>query len=238
MKTIRRLLKWTGGISFLILIGIGGGIVLLNFTSSGSEQREYRLSDGTVFVPSNKCLVDGKTDFPTNVVNAVVSAEDEGDISFHPLGIPLTSLWFAITKQKSGRGATITSQVARNFFVNFYQKAIYYQGRTIQKTIYLEWTMKKCAVLELYLQKVYFGQKAFGVSAAAKRYFGKSVAELSLPESAFLAGLIKAPSVYGRKNGGEKGLKRRDAVLGLMHKYSFITKENLISATQQPLELN
>ena len=100
-----------------------------------------------------------------------------------------------MTGRKSQGASTITMQVARNFFLGR-EKTYLRKLNEIMLALAIEKGLSKSEILELYLNKIYLGQRAYGVVAAAKIYFGKSLEELSIAEMAVIAGLPKAPSGY------------------------------------------
>ena len=112
-------------------------------------------------------------------------------------------------------GSTITQQVAKNLFLSHERS----YRRKIQETLlafWLEYRFSKAEILETYLNRVYFGAGAYGIDAASRRYFGKPVTQVTLWESALLAGLLKSPSTLAPTNGPEKAAKRALLVLGAM----------------------
>ena len=119
-------------------------------------------------------------------------------------------------------GSTITQQLAKNVFLT--------QDRTYSRkfkelilTKKIERTYSKDEILERYLNQIYFGEGAWGIQRAAQIYFGKDVSELTLSESAILAGLIKAPSNLSPVKNFEKSMERRDIVLSLMKNEGYIS---------------
>ncbi len=119
-------------------------------------------------------------------------------------------------------GSTITQQLAKNLFLNP-ERTI---RRKVQETLlalWLEQRYTKEQILTIYLNRVYFGAGTYGVDAAARRYFGKSPRQLTLYESAMLAGLLKAPSRYNPSRDGDLSARRTDQVLANMVDAGFIT---------------
>ena len=99
----------------------------------------------------------------------------------------------------------------------------------------IERELSKEEILELYLNKIYLGNRSYGVQAAAQVYYGKYVHELSLPEIAMIAGLPKAPSRYNPLANPERAITRRDYVLGRMHELGFVDQEEFVQAVRSPV---
>jgi penicillin-binding protein 1A len=155
-------------------------------------------------------------DLPVELPRAVLASEDRRFYSH--FGLDFWGLGRAAwVNMNAGRvvqgGSTITQQLAKNLFL----KPERTMGRKIQEAllaVYLEMSYSKDEILTLYLNRVYFGAGAYGVDAAARRYFNKPASKLSLVESAILAGLLKAPTRYSRDRTGAAAGKRRVAVHG------------------------
>ncbi len=163
---------------------------------------------------------------PPHLKNAFIAGEDANFYS-HP-GFDIKGIsravWEIITtgKKKSG-GSTITQQLARNVFLTLDQTF----SRKIKElflAIKLENTISKDEILELYLNKIFLGHRAYGVAAAADVYYGKKLSELTLPEAAMLAALPKAPSRINPVTNPERALQRRNYVLGRMLKLGMISQ--------------
>lgn len=192
------------------------------------------------------CTVEGDEDrrvIPLNQVStqmqqAILAAEDH-DFYEHN-GINLKSILRAArTNIKARRvvegGSTITQQLVKNLF---FTKA----GRTYDRKLkeaYMAYSLEnkydKEKILEMYLNQIYFGNNAYGIERAAKRYFDKRAAELNIAESAFLAGLVKAPSNLGSKKGREKAFSRQRDILAKMVEYGYITTDQAKEAKEKKL---
>jgi len=133
---------------------------------------------------------------PEKMRQAFLAAEDHN--FFHHMGVDPTGLaraavQLAITGERSQGGSTITMQVARNFYLS--SKRTYTRKiREIFLAMHIENELSKQEILELYLNKIYLGHRAYGIGAAAQVYYGKTIDQLSLAETAMVAGLRKAPS--------------------------------------------
>lgn len=173
---------------------------------------------------------------PKQLIQAVLATEDARYYS-HP-GVDFVSLVRAakavISSGRKVQGAsTITMQVARNFFLT--SKKTY--GRKIKEILLalkIDKELSKDKVLELYLNKIYFGNRAYGVAAAAQVYYGKTLDQLTLPEMAMLAGLPQSPSAKNPLRNPAAAIDRRNHVLQRMYEVGFITKEEYLKAIKAP----
>ena len=158
---------------------------------------------------------------PQVMVDAMISTEDKR-FYMHPGVDPVgmaRAAWVAVERRGSGRrwqgASTITQQVTRNIFLN----NSYSFGRKLREMVLalaMERKFSKQQILELYLNKVYFGGGAYGIDAASRKFFGHPATGLSLPEAAIIAGLVKAPSSYSPTADAEAAIGRAGVVLDLM----------------------
>ena len=173
---------------------------------------------------------------PAAMVQAFLAAEDDRFYS-HPgvdyQGIIRAAVQLALTGEKRQGGSTITMQVARNFFLSS-EKTFLRKIKEIFLSLKIERELSKGEILELYLNKIYLGNRAYGVGAAAQAYYGVSVDQLTLPQIAMIAGLPKAPSRYNPLANRERATQRRDYVLARMKSLEFITEETFQAAVSQP----
>lgn len=178
------------------------------------------------------------TEIPPQLINAVIATEDTRFFEHHgidPIGIT-RALFVALTSGAVSQGAsTITQQVAKNFFLTP-EKKISRKVKEIILAMRIESVLSKTEILELYLNKIYLGSRAYGMGAAAYTYFGKTINELTLSEIATLAGLPKAPSTYNPITSKNKAVARRNWVLHRMLTEKFITEEEYKTAINEPLE--
>ncbi len=176
-------------------------------------------------------------DIPDLMVKALISAEDDRffehpGVDYHGL---LRASWILLlTGEKSQGGSTITMQVARNFFLSR-EKTYARKINEILLALKIERELSKEDILELYLNKIYFGNRAYGVATAAQVYYGKPLAELTLSQMAMIVGLPKAPSSYNPIANAKRAKLRRDYVLGRMHSLGFIDDETYELALAEPL---
>ena len=165
-------------------------------------------------------------EFPDLLVKALIAAEDDRFFE-HPgvdyKGILRAALHLVKTGERAQGGSTITMQVARNFFLSR-EKTFLRKFNEIFLAFKIEDELTKQEILELYLNKIYFGKRAYGVAAAAQVYYGKNIDELNLSEMAMIVGLPKAPSRYNPVVNPSRALLRRNYVLGRMLELNFITR--------------
>lgn len=133
-------------------------------------------------------------------------------------------------------GSTITQQVAKQFLGN--EKSLSRKGKEAVIARRLEARYSKRAILAVYLNHIYLGAGAWGVSAAAQRYFQKSLAELTLAEAALIAGLAKAPTRFSPQNAPKLAAERRNVVLDKMASYGMATAEEVTAAKIEPIRLD
>ena len=138
------------------------------------------------------------------------------------------------TGEKRQGGSTITMQVARNFFLSR-EKSYMRKLNEIFLAFKIESELTKDEILELYLNKIYLGQRAYGVGAAAQVYYGMNVSDLNLAQYAMLAGLPKAPSRTNPVSSPEQAVKRRTYVLRRMLELGFIDRADFETADSTPV---
>jgi penicillin-binding protein 1A len=179
-------------------------------------------------------------EYPARLINAFLAAEDRTFFTHGGLDYPglIGAVWDYVAKSGSGErargGSTITQQVAKIFFTG----DEYSISRKIREAFLarrIEATLSKQQILELYLNQIFLGRNAYGVQAAARAYFSKDVAQLTLAESAFLATLPKSPANYDPVRRPEAALRRRNFVLDEMLRNNFITQAQHAEAAAQPL---
>lgn len=178
-------------------------------------------------------------ELPPHLIEAVIATEDRrfySHFGIDPLGLMRAAAVDIMAGAFVEGGSTITQQLAKNLFLK--------PDRTIQRkieemvyAIWLERRFDKNQIMELYLNRVYFGGGAYGVEAASRRYFGKSATDLNLPESALLAGLLKAPSTYAPTRSRALANSRLEVVLDNMVDAGFITEAEAKRAAEEPLGL-
>ena len=177
-------------------------------------------------------------EIPTPLVHAVLATEDQR--YFQHSGVDLPGLGRAALRiLHTGRtvegGSTITMQVARSFYLSRH-KTLGRKLREILLAIKIEHRLTKEKILELYLNKVFLGNRAYGVGAAAEIYYGKHLNELTIDQYAMLAGLPQAPSALNPIANPEAAKKRRDHVLSRMLEQGYIDNATYNKAIAAPLD--
>jgi penicillin-binding protein 1A len=175
-------------------------------------------------------------DLPPYLPNAFIAIEDRrfySHFGIDPIGIARAALANILHRGVSQGGSTLTQQLAKNLFLT--------QERTLQRkmqeaelALWLERKYSKKDILELYLNRVYFGSGAYGVEAAAQKYFGKPAKDVTLFEAAMLAGLVKSPSRLAPNRNPEGAEKRADTVLAAMVDAKLITPAQQKTALAHP----
>lgn len=201
------------------------------YNDSGDMVAEYS-AERRFYIPINS--------IPKKLVNAFIAAEDK-DFYNHS-GIDYVSILKAVVRNvsKISKGdrlvgaSTITQQVAKNFLLNSERSLT----RKIKEAILakkIEKFLTKKEILDLYLNEIYLGNRAYGIGAASINYFNKSPYDLTLEEMAYLAVLPKGPNNYQISNNYEKAINRRNWVLAQMRKENFITQDEFFEAIRKPI---
>lgn len=176
---------------------------------------------------------------PPYLIDAVLAVEDRRFYS-HP-GVDVIGTGRAILANiRAGQvvqgGSTLTQQLAKNLFLTP-ERTLRRKAQEMMLAFWLESQFSKDEILELYLDRVYFGGGAWGVEAAAIRYFNKSASELTLGEAALLAGLLKAPSRYSPVADDQRAAARATVVLDLMTQTGRITEHERVAAASTPIRV-
>ncbi|WP_396595750.1 penicillin-binding protein 1A [Brevundimonas sp. R86498] len=244
------------GIGLLGAIALAGLVVaiyaawLFHDLPDASELADYRPPTATRVYAGDGTLIGEFSDerriyvpyeqIPTPLVEAFLAAEDRnffqhGGIDVSGLGRAMfKNVFNAATGRRLEGGSTITQQVAKNVLLT--NKSTL--GRKLKEAILssrLEATLTKQQILELYLNEIFLGYRSYGVASAAYNYFGKSLAQLTPDEAAFLAALPKGPNNYHPKRHPEAAKGRRDWVLGEMLENRFLTQAAYDEAIARPL---
>ncbi len=179
-------------------------------------------------------------EIPEELTHAFLAAEDSS--FFQHSGISIKGLGRAVTEVVTDEdsqtgGSTITMQVAKNYFLS--------PERTLNRKLTelflarkIEDELSKNDILTLYVNKIYLGEGAYGIKAAAKKYYSKSLDHLTIAEMAMLAGLPKAPSKYNPVANPERALTRRNWIIGRMYELGYITAAQRDDALKAPIGLN
>jgi penicillin-binding protein 1A len=248
-KTFLRILR------MMVVPGIGGGIVVLASLylylspnlPSVETLKSVQLQTPLRIYTQNKQLIGEfgeirriPVDFaaiPQNFIYAVLAAED--DAFYHHFGVDLTGLLRAGlelvgTGSIQSGGSTITMQVARNFFLTREQSFIR-KFNEILLALRIEDELTKDEIFALYANKIYLGNRAYGIGAAAYTYYGRPIEALALAEIAMLAGLPKAPSALNPLINPDRAIERRNWILGRMLKLRFIAPAEHADAISSPV---
>ena len=176
---------------------------------------------------------------PDVMRQAILAAEDER--FYQHGGVDYLSVLRAALANVSGgapQGAgTITMQVARNFFLTR-ERTLTRKLREVMLAYKIESNLSKDEILELYINQIFLGQRAYGFAAAAQIYFGKPLQELSIAEAAMLAGLPKAPSAYNPVANPKRARGRQLYVLRRMHELHYISDDQFVVAQNTPLAVH
>ena len=175
-------------------------------------------------------------DLPPYVPHAFVAIEDRrfySHFGIDPVGIVRAVVSNLVLHRATQGGSTLTQQLAKNLFLT--------QERTLSRKIqeavlavWLEHKYTKTAILELYLNRVYFGSGAFGIEAAARKYFNTDARSLSVPQAAMLAGLMKAPTKLAPNRNLPAAVERAAQVVSAMKEERYITPAQARSALAEP----
>ena len=248
-----RLLYWGAGlvaaglISLAILLGIGLTMAYPNLPDV-TELADYRpklplrvfASDGELlgeFGEERRNLLPFE-DIPPVMVNAVLAIEDSRFFEHNGVDyIGMVRAALANLGQAKSQGAsTITMQVARNVYLSSeksYLRKIY----EVLLTFKLEHLLTKEQILEIYMNQIFLGHRAYGFAAASQTYFGKPLKDVTIAEAAMLAGLPKAPSAYNPISNPKRARVRQLYIIDRMLDNGFITKEQAAAAKVEPLHL-
>jgi len=248
-----RLTLWAGGLllagatSLVLLVGIALAVAYPNLPDI-SDLSDYRPK-----LPLRVFSADGKLigefgeerrhltpirDIPKVMKDAVLTIEDarfyeHGGVDYKGI---LRAALANLGRIKSQGASTITMQVARNVYLTSektYTRKIY----EILLTFKLEHLLTKDQILEIYMNQIFLGNRAYGFAAAAEAYFGKSLQNISIAEAAMLAGLPKAPSAYNPINNPKRARSRQLYIIERMQANGFITPEQADAAKREPLKV-
>lgn len=174
---------------------------------------------------------------PQHLKNAIIASEDARFYK-HPgvdyQGLLRAAFYLLKTGEKGPGGSTITMQVARNFFLSN-EKTYNRKIKEIFLSFKIESELEKDEILELYMNKIYLGNRSYGFAAAAKVYYGKKIGDIELNEAAMLAGLPKAPSRYNPIVNPARALLRRDYVLRRLNELDMITDKEFAQTKAMPV---
>ena len=250
-KTLRviRFGLWSSLAAFCgaVLIGSSAYLYLSPGLPSVDTLRDIRLQTPLRIYSSDNALIAefgekrrtpvNIDDLPQSLINAFLAAEDDRFYSHN--GVDVTSLLRATVQLIStghiqSGGSTITMQVAKNFFLS-HERVFSRKFNEILLALEIERELSKNEIIELYLNKIYLGNRAYGIEAAAQVYYGKSTSELNLAEIAMLAGLPKAPSRYNPLANPQRSMIRRNWILNRMFDLGMINSTEHLNALSTPV---
>jgi len=248
---MNRKVKWS-----LITLGIFIALALLGFVSLLFGGR-FIVNEDNFVLPAATTIerADGEVigelfeerrypvsidDIPEHVQEAFIAVEDRR--FYQHKGIDPRSIVRAVYRDIIARGkvegaSTITQQLAKNLFLE-QDKTWMRKTKEAMAALHLERKLSKDEILELYLNKIYFGDGLYGIEAASRYFFSKSVEDLTLNEGAVLAGMIQAPNHYFPERHPERAKERRDVVLETMERADFISVEEKMKEQGKTLSLN
>ncbi len=254
LRQLIKRIKWRPIITWLLIIGVVSFLGISSYVAAtlpafnpqqltGVNSTLLYDEDGKVFSSLN--AGENRTEvtlekIPPVLIQAFIATEDKDFYNHHGVnykGIARALLHNVQSGDLTGQGAsTITQQLARASFLttdkNWLRKV-----KEVFLAYRIEFTYSKDEILEMYLNKIYFGAGAYGVQAAAHTYFGKDVGQLSLPESALLAGLVQSPNNYNPFTDLDKAKARQKLVLISMVDSGFINDPAATQAYDAPLQL-
>src|ERR1700761_48949 len=252
MRIIKRLLRWSLILAFPGLLLAVAAVGVAYWLIAPRLPSVAVLKDYHMQVPLKVLTADGKliasfgetrripvaiANVPDKLKHAVLAAED-AEVYKHP-GVDWHGIaragWHVITSggDKGPGGSTITQQVARNFFLS--PEKLYSRKLTeVFIALRMENELTKDQILELYINKMFLGHRSYGLAAAASYYYGKTLDQLTVAESASLASTFQLPSVVNPLNNPKRLIARRDWVLGQMLSNRFITRAEYDEAIKEP----
>lgn len=236
-----------GGLSVIALVGIAAALIYPALPSLDALT-DYHPKQPLRVYSEDKYLIGefGEErrayikieDVPQNMKDAVLAIEDRRFYQHN--GIDFKGILRAIKTNLTGQGhegaSTITMQVAKNFFtVPNGKRTLVTKINEALLAIKIEHSLSKDKILELYINQIYLGQRAYGFAAASQVYYGKPLDKINLAESALLAGLPKAPSNYNPFVNPKRAIGRQQEVLHDMFRFGFLKEELYQAALKQPL---
>jgi len=249
-RWLKKLAMWVAALGLMLAGGVLAAVwfesqSLPSFhelkTSQNGQTIVVRARDGTQLValgPSYGHWLSYRQ-IPAVMKDAIVSTEDRrfrNHVGIDPIGIARSVMVRAESGHWRQGGSTLTQQLARTVFLNN-KRTFGRKAREALLAMALEWRFTKDQILELYLNKVYFGGGAYGVDAAARKFFNHPGTQLTLPEAAIIAGLVKAPSHYSPTADAKAAVERAKVVLAVMEDAGTITRDEREAADLQAVHI-
>jgi penicillin-binding protein 1A len=244
---IRRMVYWCLVLALWGVIAAAGTIAWVASTLPAMQSLEVPKRPPKIEIVG----LDGKTlavrgemagadvsikELPPYLPKAFVAIEDRRFYSHYgidPIGLLRATIANVLHRGVSQGGSTITQQLAKNLFLTP-DRTLWRKLQELVFAVWLERKLTKSDILELYLNRVYFGAGAYGVEAAAQRYFGKSAKQMRIAEAAMLAGLVKSPSRLAPSRNPNGAERRAQSVLAAMADLGFVTETMATAALSQP----
>lgn len=214
---------------------------------SGTQLENFRLEPeliGRISTLSKEDrLLVGLEVVPNLLIEALLQVEDKE--FYHHQGVsPWSILRALVANIKAGRtvqgGSTLTQQLVKNIYLTR-EQTLWRKFHEAMMSLVIDYRFDKNTILETYLNEVYFGQDGrnavHGIGLASQFYFGKQVQELNPDEIALLVGMVKGPSYYDPRRFPERAKERRDTVLKVMFANDLLSRENYVSAVEQPIDV-
>ena len=249
MKKLLKIVSWLFATGFMLLIAVVlyiyvvmvPGLPSIEHLEDTQYQVPLRIYDRNEILLAefgeHRRIPVAFDKIPRYLIDAVVSVED--DQFWNHYGVDFYALMAAVyevatTGRKTRGGSTITMQVARNFFLSP-EQTYARKFNEILLALKIETELGKEKIIELYLNKIFLGHRAYGVSAASQVYYDKKLGDLTLAQSAMIAGLPKAPSKYNPISNPERALIRRNYILGRMRILKYIDEGEFEQALNEPI---
>jgi penicillin-binding protein 1A len=244
---LRRLFYWCAVLGLWALIVAGGAIVWVaaNLPPIHSLEIPRRPPSIEIVGTDGKVLatrgeMHGATltlkEMPPYLPKAFLAIEDHrfySHFGVDPIGLARAAAANLMRRGVSQGGSTLTQQLAKNLFLT-QERTLARKLQELVLALWLERKFSKTEILELYLNRVYFGAGAYGVDAAAQRYFGKSARHVTIAESAMLAGLVRSPSRLAPNRNPNGAERRAQVVLAAMSSHGYVTETMAQHALAQP----
>src|SRR6201996_5856227 len=244
---IGRLVYWGAVLGLWAAIAVGGVVVWAGAHLPPIQSLEIPKRPPTIQIPGSDGAVLATRgemaganvalkDLPPYLPKAFIAIEDRrfySHFGIDPYGILRAAVTNLLHRGVSQGGSTLTQQLAKNLFLT-QERTFARKLQEAELALWLERKYSKNELLELYLNRVYFGSGAYGVEAAAQRYFGKSARNVTVGEAAMLAGLVKSPSRLAPNRNPEGAAARAKTVLAAMAEAKFITDAQAQAASVHP----
>ncbi|MFG6116242.1 PBP1A family penicillin-binding protein [Halobacillus sp. MO56] len=243
--------KWAAIVALsAVLLAVLGYLTILFGGILVADKEKLVLNDATTVELENgevieRIYTENRTsisidEVPDHVEDAFIAVEDAR--FYEHGGIDPRAIFRALYKdliamKKVEGGSTITMQLAKNLFLTN-DKTWMRKTKEVMAALYLERNYTKKEILELYLNRIYFGKGIYGIEQASQTFYSKPASEMTISEGAMLAGMPKAPNTYSPLDNPEEAVKRRNVVLSRMHDVGMITSEQMLQLQGKTLEVN